>query len=373
MMTTYTRRSPGQHYLTETLTPVLELITKNSELVLEINPLKVYELMISDYEAKTGKISPLPKKITPEEAAVNADVKKLIAMRIDELGTITDKFISALINSLPNVPFGIRWICKQIKVFMSQYFNDSTKSQCCSMIGGFFLLRFINPAIVTPQAFMLVDTKLSPNTRRNLTLFAKVMQNIANNVEFGGVKEAYMAPLNSVLDRNRERMNEFLDELTNVDDLQTLGDINQYLALGKTETPTINISLNEMYFIHALLKQYVSQLTTNTEEDLPLRRLLDEIGNAPPQLPRKDNANVDLELDKTAKRTEAEGTDQIYAETKYLLFLVMKSIPSNNNPENITIEIILDQAIKLSRQHSNPHLLENVNREIGRASCRERV
>ena len=41
MMTTYTRRSPGQHYLTETLTPVLELITKNSELVLEINPLKV--------------------------------------------------------------------------------------------------------------------------------------------------------------------------------------------------------------------------------------------------------------------------------------------------------------------------------------------
>ena len=200
--------------------------------------------MISDYEAKTGKISPLPKKITPEEAAVNGDVKKLIAMRIDELGSITDKFISALINSLPNVPFGIRWICKQIKVFMSQYFNDSTKAQCCSMIGGFFLLRFINPAIVTPQAFMLVDSKLSPNTRRNLTLvrfislfllpffklfspkqFAKVMQNIANNVEFGGVKEAYMAPLNVVLDRNRQRMNDFLDELTNVDELQTLGDV----------------------------------------------------------------------------------------------------------------------------------------------------
>ena len=104
------------------------------------------------------------------------------------------------------------------------------------------------------------------------------------------------------------------------------------------------------------------QKTTSGEEDLPLRKLLDEIGNAPPQLPRKDNANVDLELDKTAKRTEAEGTDQIYAESKYLLFLVMKSIPSNNNPENITIETILDQAVKLSRQHSNPHLLENVNR-----------
>ncbi len=40
----------------------------------------------------------------------------------------------------------------------------------CGLIGGFYLLRFINPAIVTPQAFMLVENTLSANTRRNLTL-----------------------------------------------------------------------------------------------------------------------------------------------------------------------------------------------------------
>lgn len=49
-------------------------------------------------------------------------------------------------------------------------FKDATREQVCSLIGGFFLLRFINPAVVTPQAFMHVDTKLSANTRRNLTL-----------------------------------------------------------------------------------------------------------------------------------------------------------------------------------------------------------
>lgn len=41
MMTTYTRRSPGQSYLKQTLTPILESVVKNAELTLEINPLKV--------------------------------------------------------------------------------------------------------------------------------------------------------------------------------------------------------------------------------------------------------------------------------------------------------------------------------------------
>ena len=47
------------------------------------------------------------------------------------------------------------------------------------------------------------------------------MQNLANNVKFGGVKEAYMEPLNIVLDRNRDRMNKFLLSLANVDDISS--------------------------------------------------------------------------------------------------------------------------------------------------------
>ena len=38
------------------------------------------------------------------------------------------------------------------------------------VIGGFFFLRFINPAIVTPQAYMLVDGVPAKHPRRTLTL-----------------------------------------------------------------------------------------------------------------------------------------------------------------------------------------------------------
>lgn len=45
------------------------------------------------------------------------------------------------------------------------------------------------------------------------------MQNLANNTQLGGLKEAYMAPLNKFLDSIRPRFNEFLEELTKVEDL----------------------------------------------------------------------------------------------------------------------------------------------------------
>jgi len=364
MMTTYTRRSAGQHYLKSTLTSVLSIITAQSNLILEINPLKVYEQMINDYESTTGKLSTLPRKPLPEEAAVNPDVVTLINSRVAELGRITDSFISALIDSMARTPYGIRWICKQIRHLMMTYFPSATEAQICSMVGGFFLLRFVNPAIVTPQAFMLVDTKLSTPARRNLTLLAKIMQNMANNVKFGGVKEGYMEPLNVVLDRNRDRMNNFLLDLTEVEDLSQVGGIDQYIALGKTDAVTINISLNEMYFIHSLLQLNLNSLRKIDESNNQLlTNIMKQIGNAPAQLPRKDNANVDLELDKSIKRevgTEDNCTvDQTYSETKYLLFLVLKALVEQAD-QCQSIDDLLRLGASVAKRKGNRSLADHV-------------
>lgn len=364
MMTTYTRRSPGQHYLKTTVTPVLQNITDAQELNLEVNPLKVYEEMINEYEVRTGKISALDRKAGAQEAADNSDVQDLIAPRLRKLGEITDQFITALIDSIDNVPYGIRWICKQIRSLVKLYFPESTRKDHCSMIGGFFLLRFINPAIVTPQAFMLVDTKLSPKARRNLTLLAKIMQNLANNVQFGGVKEFFMEPLNVVLERNRDKLNNFLEELTHVDDLSQHLSLDRYIALGRTDTAAINISLNEMYFIHQLIKTHQNSLISDKSENhSAFEKILADLGPPPKQLARKDNANVDLLLDKTAKNDDASSysADQIYSETKYLLFVVMKSLSTGVSP-TATIDELLHQATIFAKTRGNNQLYEGVER-----------
>lgn len=159
-----------------------------------------------------------------------------------KLDSLANKVINVIIGSLNNVPYGIRWICKQIRELARDKFPTATREQTCSLIGGFFLLRFINPAIVTPQAFMLVDTKLSANTRRNLTLvvtsfsmltlqLAKILQNLANNTQFGGVKEFYMAPLNAFMSNVRTALNDFLENLTRVDNLEDHLQVNGGFAV----------------------------------------------------------------------------------------------------------------------------------------------
>ena len=112
------RRSPGQHYLKNTITGPLQKLCGDKDLILEINPLKVYEAMINDFETSTGRTSPLDRKATPEQAAENPDVQVLIKMRLESLGEITDAFIESLILSLDSVPYGIRWICKQIRALV---------------------------------------------------------------------------------------------------------------------------------------------------------------------------------------------------------------------------------------------------------------
>ena len=54
-------------------------------------------------------------------------------------------------------------------VFQRKY-PEATDYAICSLIGGFFFLRFINPAIVTPQAYMLVEGVPAKHPRRTLTL-----------------------------------------------------------------------------------------------------------------------------------------------------------------------------------------------------------
>ncbi len=49
-------------------------------------------------------------------------------------------------------------------------YPEATDYAICSLIGGFFFLRFINPAIVTPQAYMLVEGAPAKHPRRTLTL-----------------------------------------------------------------------------------------------------------------------------------------------------------------------------------------------------------
>jgi Ras GTPase-activating-like protein IQGAP2/3 len=298
---------------------------------LEINPLSVYEEILQNEDSEGDPT--LPKGITAEQAQNHPRVKAIIGPRLAKLQEVTSGFLDIILNSIDKVPYGIRWICKQIRSLTKRKYPQATDYSICTLIGAFFFLRFLNPAIVTPQAYMLVEKSLLKHPRRTLTLVAKILQNLANKPTYS--KEAHMVVLSPFIESNKPRVNRFLNELCEVGDFYESLEMDQYIALSKKDL-VLNITLNEMFNTHALLVQHLDALAPN--EDQRLRICLEDLGPAPPQVPRYENKTIELPLFSRFE-TPIEGlgtftndlsvtkTDLLYMEAKSIFVQLLRAMP----------------------------------------------
>lgn len=332
-MTTYTRRGPGQSYLKTVLANRIDGLIELRDLDLEINPLKVYERMIEQIQEDTGSIpASLPKGVTAEQAAENLQVQAIIEPRLTMLMDIANGFLNTIIEGLEETPYGIRWICKQIRSLTKRKYPDANDQVICTLIGGFFFLRFINPAIVTPKSYMLIDGTPAERPRRTLTLIAKMLQNLANKPAYA--KEPYMAKLQPFVQMNKERVNNFMLELCEVQDFYESLEMDNYVALSKKDLE-LSITLNEVYATHALLEKHSAEM--NKDENTHLAVLLGDLGPAPPQLPRKENRAINLPLyskwetaiDELHNALDITEGEVFFMEAKSIFVQIMRSIPTN--------------------------------------------
>ena len=333
MMTTYTRRGPGQSYLKEVLSEKINSLISLEEVDLEINPLKVYDSMVKQIETDTGSLPDyLPRSVTAEDAAENEQVQAIIAPRLKMLTEIAEGFLSTIIEGLHETPYGIRWICKQIRSLSRRKYPDAQDQTICTLIGGFFFLRFINPAIVTPKSYMLIEQVPAEKPRRTLTLIAKMLQNLANKPSYA--KEPYMAKLQPFIQNNKDRINKFMLDLCEVQDFYESLEMDNYVALTKKDLE-LQISLNEIYATHALLEKHNVALAQDSSSHLGV--LLQELGPAPPQLPRKENRALNLPLfsrwetalDDLTQALDITQEEIYFMEAKGTFVQIMRSLPQN--------------------------------------------
>lgn len=126
------------------------------------------------------------------------------------------------------MPLSLRALCFLLYSNVEKKFGDFK----FAALGGYFFLRFLCPAIVTPDSHGLVpSTVVTKETRRTLTLltkgdryvficilfffrilFGSVLQNVSNGVEFGA-KEEFMLCMNSVIRRQIPVVKSFFSDL----------------------------------------------------------------------------------------------------------------------------------------------------------------
>lgn len=334
MMTTYTRRGPGQAFLKDVLSEKIEKLIELHDVNLEINPLKVYEELCQRYVDETGAPPEhLPRGVSAEAAAENREVQEIIAPRLQQLDEIASSFLETILAGREQTPYGIRWICKQIRSLSKRKYPDAQDQTICTLIGGFFFLRFINPAVVTPKSYMLVEGQPSENPRRTLTLVAKMLQNLANKPSYA--KEPYMARLQPFIERNKERVNRFMLDLCEVQDFYESLEMDNYVALSKKDLH-LSITLNEIYATHALLEKHNQALAK--DEHSHLRQILDDLGPAPAQLPRKENRAIQLPLfskfetalDDFTQALDITEEEVYFMEAKATFVQIIRVLPRNS-------------------------------------------
>ncbi len=82
-------------------------------------------------------------------------------------------------------------------------------------VSSVVILRIISPAIISPDRFHLIDHGLLPTQRRGLLMIAKVLQQIANGIEFES--DHFLSVLNPLIVENHKLLIEFLSGLITAD------------------------------------------------------------------------------------------------------------------------------------------------------------
>eukprot|EP01114_Cavostelium_apophysatum_P009218 TRINITY_DN22318_c0_g1_i2.p1 TRINITY_DN22318_c0_g1~~TRINITY_DN22318_c0_g1_i2.p1 ORF type:complete len:325 (+),score=48.57 TRINITY_DN22318_c0_g1_i2:110-976(+) len=179
----------GKEYMTTVVSPLVRKICKASKKSLEVDPVRIGET-----RAKKN----LVKILSLTKDFLNAFFASYNAF--------PDKFDQALAT--------LYKLLTAMEGSRKSHLGLGYSEDALRLLGGFLLLRFICPSVVSPVKFGLVkDKKLTANSQRSLITVSKILQSIANQVEFDQQKDAHMAPANALIQDSMPHMLAFLTNL----------------------------------------------------------------------------------------------------------------------------------------------------------------
>ena len=138
------------------------------------------------------------------------DVEVTIATNQRNLIEITQTVFDRIISSADRFPSQLRSMCHCLYQVLCKRF-PTLQANNIGSVGTVMFLRFINPAIVSPFEMGIVEKQPPPNIKRGLMLMSKILQNIANHVEFS--KEGHMLGFNDFVRSNFEAGRRFFIQI----------------------------------------------------------------------------------------------------------------------------------------------------------------
>ncbi|XP_075773076.1 ras GTPase-activating-like protein IQGAP1 isoform X1 [Pelodiscus sinensis] len=282
MVVSFNRGARGQNALRQILAPVVKEIMDDKSLNIKTDPVDIYKSWVNQMESQTGEASKLPYDVTSEQALAHEEVRTRLDASIKNMRTVTDKFLTAIISSVEKIPYGMRFIAKVLKDSLHEKFPDAGEDELLKIIGNLLYYRYMNPAIVAPDAFDIIDLsaggQLTTDQRRNLGSIAKMLQHAASNKMFMG-DNAHLSIINEYLSQSYQKFRRFFQAACEVPELQDKFNVDEYSDLVTLTKPVIYISIGEIINTHTLLLDHQDAIAP--EHNDPIHELLDDLGEVP--------------------------------------------------------------------------------------------
>ncbi|KAG8440576.1 hypothetical protein GDO86_006357 [Hymenochirus boettgeri] len=282
MVVSFNRGARGQNALRQILSPVVKEIMDDKSLNIKTDPVDIYKSWVNQMESQTGEASKLPYDVTPEQAMSHEEVRSRLDASVKNMRTVTDKFLAAIISSVDKIPYAIRYIAKVLKDSLHDKFPDAGEDELLKIVGNLLYYRYMNPAIVAPDAFDIIDIsaggQLTTDQRRNLGSIAKMLQHAASNKMFLG-DNAHLSTINEYLTQSYQKFRRFFQSACEVSEPEERFNVDEYSDLVTLTKPVIYISIGEIINTHTLLLDHQDAIAP--EHNDPIHELLDDLGEVP--------------------------------------------------------------------------------------------
>ncbi|KAL8918782.1 MAG: hypothetical protein Q9172_005269 [Xanthocarpia lactea] len=338
----YIKSPRDRKYMRDVFSPIIkENIIENPELDLESDPMQIYLSAIENEQLRTGQRSRRSPDIPREEAIRDEETRQTFIVHLQDLRDIADQFFAALEDHLHKLPFGVRYIAQQMFESLASRFQQDDHGRILQIVGHWLWRSYLQPALVEPEKFGVIDRGLSQEHKRNVGQVAKVLGQVAAGRLFGG-ENAFLQPLNSFVGESIQRLGDIWSSLIDVQSAETQFDIDEFNDLYARTKPTLYIKLTDIFSIHHLVAGDL--LTICPSQDDVLREVVRELGsvqNNEHELKHVSNSEICLTLNPKLHNKEDPDAEAkaLFMETKRCILYIIR-IQSGANLMEIMVKPI---------------------------------
>ncbi|XP_054038952.1 ras GTPase-activating-like protein IQGAP3 isoform X1 [Rissa tridactyla] len=356
LVVSFYRNARGQNALRQILGGPVQEVLQDKTLSIRTNPVDIYKAWINQTESQSGQKSKLPYEVSPEQALSHPEVQRRLDISVCNLLTMTDKFVSAITSSVDKIPYGMRYVAKILRTSLAEKFPRASVEEIDKIVGNLLYYRFMNPAVVAPDGFDIVDisagVSLHPDHRRNLGSIAKVLQHAAAHKAFDG-ENAHLCGVNRYLEDTHKKFRRFISAACCVPEPEERFNMDEYSEMVAVAKPVIYITVGELIDTHKLLLEHQDSIAPDHGD--PLHELLEDLeelptvqsligesvaspvdGSAEQALSQLSKMEMSLTL--TSKLVPAASSEEsdarsLLLSTKQMLVDIIQSQPGDSLPE----------------------------------------